>query len=394
MRRQLRRVDIFSLLLLLFLLFALNNGRKPTTTGSNRTIRTVDEEHSRLSRALAEQKEINCSKMLVYLKFHKVGSASVYRTILDTLGVNDASPLPHWWRSIYIEENHFCFGDPEAHSVLQLYRVFGRSGIQENCLTAEALEQCDTEKDLVLSTLLRDPLDKAISQFFFFYDAFNKSCSESTNTSPQFFAAKSAVEKLVTNTRSITPYEMQSFLEYIKHHSFDSGDRSVKMGKKPGDLPANNFAVEYEAVLSQFVHSNGTNPDEPFLSTERSLSAAIRNLNSDFDVVGTTELMSSFWTLLSNVTGMDFPASCTTFIDHSTQQLYMRLFNETSRPPPHQLFTVQVLEVMHKELSHEYKLFREVQRLHEEQLHVTMGISVEESVQRHEMYCASIRQDK
>lgn len=93
----------------------------------------------------------------LFLKFHKTASATVGKILRQKFGTD-------WWIV-----NKICGASAfHEHSTLQLFRkVENKKAIFEKCVAKEHTT-CDT---LEVTTLLRHPLEKIVSQLFFFqYD--------------------------------------------------------------------------------------------------------------------------------------------------------------------------------------------------------------------------------
>jgi hypothetical protein len=320
--------------------------------------------------------------MPVYLKFHKVGSSTVAEALRDRIGQK-----PVWWRQKARETWPQC-AEPFAHAALQLYRVAGREGILAHCLDETVVAKCQ-EEDLVITAVLREPLEKTVSQFYFFHGGYENAFKDIPDTalSPMQRAAKAAVAKLKNDTLTITPHEMESFLQFIKNHSFDSGDNYESMGNAVDDLPPNNWVFECEPVLGRFVHERKKDGNVPFVSTADSLKAARHNLRTDMDAVGTTELMGSYWTLLSAVTNMSYPSSCLKNNDHGAKTMNKHLFGSEHRPPPRELFVPEVVEVMRRELANEIVVYEDAERVHRIQLERATGLTVQQATEQWKSYC-------
>lgn len=363
--------------------------------------------------AITEFHNVTCIKMPVYLKFHKVGSASVKETLRAVyLDERRNGGRPYWWRNTWEPRDRMCIGDPWDHSVLELYRLLGREKIQENCLTSDIQQVCNQEENggskssLVITASIREPVEKVISQLYFFYGSFERALNLAINTSSSSFhehqspslsslsklrRAKFALEKLHNNTRGITSGEMQSLFEFTKDHTFNSGDalHPYPVGKQPGDLPPNNFLFEYEPIFGRYRHDKNAGT-KPFTPSAVTLQAALNNMRTEIDVIGTTEFMESYWVLLSAVTKTAYPQSCLFKEDHGSSHKYQVLFGQSTRPTPEQLFSAQVLSVIRKELTHETTLWEEARQLHKEQLLLYTGLTVEQGVQSHNSYCESV----
>ena len=149
-----------------------------------------------------------------------------------------------------------------------------------------------------------------------------------------------------------------------------------------------DLQAEYEPVLSRFKYDSS---DGPFVSTENTMSDALNNLRSEIAVVGTTEHMDSFWTLLGLELNRTLDLSCTAHYDHGgSADIHRAVFHSATRPPSEEVFAAEVIEVMRQELAGEFVLWREAERLHAQQL-ARYGLTVEQAASRWQSMCSSSR---
>ena len=261
----------------------------------------------------------------VYLKYHKVGSS----TVTEFLRIFYNPNVTNWW-------NHTkCKTDPFDHMVPKHYQAWGLEGIRSRCVTCSRKSYT-----LVPIAVLRNPVERLISSFFFFHADLQK------HTAFAPHSIKLSVQRFQTgqNLHLILPAHMTELIHYVRRRKIFS-------------LPIN----EYEETLSQSSHS-------PFHSSQISLKRALHNLQTDIPVIGTTENLSTLLVLLSVVFQLNLSVACPLHLDYGQSKKNLKLFQSTQRPSREKLFRRDTLEAIRKEVSRDVILWRHAADFHIQRL--------------------------
>mmetsp|Transcript_16732 Transcript_16732/g.25127 ORF Transcript_16732/g.25127 Transcript_16732/m.25127 type:complete len:413 (+) Transcript_16732:26-1264(+) len=321
----------------------------------------------------------------VYLPFRRTGSGSVTQFL-----ASQYHSRLMWWNSEPLE----CSRGPfDYRSTWNLYM----NNVISHCLTCR-----DCSPALVL--LVRNPVDRFISQIFFHYSDVYRYFKNSDSA-----IALGVMRKLLFSSKTVTPDDMITLFYSMRNVS-----------------NLNLYLYPYEQRLSRSIN-------EIYYPSKKGLKAALSAIDSEFAVVGTTERMSSFLVLLSRTFrtklsryyvrdrkdhghngGTNFSTSKGTFVggnDSSTEnsdssaqrthniqlfdgdddfynedwrQLNLRqacryhlihgmgngypLLRRTHLPSKTKLFTEDVIAALQKELLQEWQIWRYTNRKHKEQL--------------------------
>lgn len=218
-------------------------------------------------------KFVGCSeadRKAIFLKFHKVGSGSVSACLRDS--ISKLSPNTYW------KNQRSCGVDPFSHSLLYKYQSMQLS----DCI--------ESTKDINIIAILRDPLEKVISQLVFFNNEVNFLVSNVSNL-------RTTCQKILGDTHAVSATEMSALLTLIKSNSHVHSK-----------FQSNIVLNEYEMVFSK-------NNTLPFRSSAISASEATHNMIRDVDTIGVLESLPSFFYLLSSHLNTALPCHC--LEDHS-----------------------------------------------------------------------------
>jgi len=204
---------------------------------------------------------------------------------------------------------------------------------------------------VVLVALFRDPVEKLISQLYFFHEFFKKLIYD-VKDRIQESSAWMGIDKLVSDPKNISAEEMNFLLDTVTHYSTDP----------------NLLLNEYETVMSRTMI-------RPFRNTPVTLSRALVNLNRDIAVVGISENMPSMFVLLALDLRMKISSTCNRHVTHNVEKKYLSIFNSTTRPAPEKLFSLDTLRVLHERCRSERILYNQAIRIHE-QLLLNYGLNI------------------
>jgi hypothetical protein len=333
----------------------------------------------------------HCQKVPVFLKFHKVGGASIARTLAGTylrIGGSGGYGTRNWWyREAWLEDDdpaadHYpCGTAPWVHDTMKIYRKYGQEGLFHHCLAEEYEAHC-LPSDLVVTAILREPLEKAVSQMFFFPSHFVEPLAVVNESSPAHLQmAKAAVEKIFTARHSLTGEEMGHLLDFIQQHSYIlSEEDGIKIHE---DISV----MQYEYFLSR---AKKGGPNQPFASTNATLALAVQNLNEDVGAVGVMEHFPAYWTLLSLKLNTSLPCSCLAHFDHGDHSKEnKKVFGSDHRPPVAEIFPAEVVAAMRQKLGNEVSLYEEATRVHEQQLS-QFGLTVQQATDAWTEMCTGL----
>lgn len=140
----------------------------------------------------------------VYLKFHKVGSATVKSFLQSAF-----SPTP-WWK---------CKSEPFTHEVLEIYH--SRNGNLSSCVLPHRNGSVPIINPIAI---LRHPLERIISQISFFSKELKNELKYLWKIKPPSFNTNrlivlSTIENVRRNPSSISVNEMITLMDIMKNNS-------------------------------------------------------------------------------------------------------------------------------------------------------------------------------
>ena len=191
--------------------------------------------------------------------------------------------------------------DPFSHSTLYLYQSSDVDDLFSKCVNSSVNKH--------ILTILRNPLEKVISQFVFFHEELVRSLSHSP-----FLQRVS--RKILNNSLSVTPSEMHNLMKELKQREHIH-TQSL----------SNIVINEYEMVFS---HSRSI----PFVSSSLTQADALRYQQRDISTIGVMEHMDSFLYLLSQHLNITLPCSCSVPATHGVQSRNEEYFHTRTRYPP------------------------------------------------------------
>lgn len=300
---------------------------------------------------------MECHPRIVFMKFHKVASASIRSTLEQGL---DHHQL--WW-------NNNCTGVPFEHAVLRLYEQVPVSDIHRKCIIPTS-NGCNAS----FVAVLRNPIERTISQLF----AFNKDLlkalyliqtSHPSHNSSNLQHAIDTANKMHTQSINLTVDDMSNLIEIMDLHRHNHMD-----------LVGNLNIYEYTQIFSRSKSSI------PYKSTLSLAQKAVQNMKSDLGVVGLTEWLDSFYTLLGLKFGFHPPRRCSAHNDHGMSTQYKILFGQSHRPPPDKIFTSEVVAFLETKLLYEMHVWREAKLMHEQQL-ADYNMTLELSQEKYRLDC-------
>lgn len=276
------------------------------------------------------------NRCALFLKFHKVASGSVSKVLTSKLG-------NEWWKM-----NSYCGRSSYAHSILHIYRnVNSTREIYRDCVRKEKIN-CT---GLTVTTLLRDPIERVVSQFYSFPVDVEKAIPE-MNTS---------VIKLFEAPRNITSDEMMSMLKNAQLH-FNN--------KIKNDIWQNLNLYEYLYTFGKIKKDGkkSVNYIESVEKNEQALSVSLETIRNEIYPIGLMENLPSYYVLLSKIFDVNLELSCHIHNEHGLKNKYLKYFNSTSRPPVHELFTKEVVTVINDFTKYERRIWEEAKIIHTEHL--------------------------
>jgi len=303
----------------------------------------------------------------VFLKFYKVGSESVVDFFLRM------SVDPRSYKS-WVLKTPACEGLPMDHKSLSLFIEHG-PGLAAACtrlrpanLSTAPSQSTPSSSSVDLVTVLRDPVQRLISQLFFFsgpiteYHLFSTG-QLSVADSKRSADMKALWQRLLHRPRSVTASDMRRFLLFLQH-------REVR-----GPFFPRLSLQSYEVVLSRLAA-------RPLHSDEQSLLAA-RTALDGFAAVGTMEHMPSLFVLLSLEFGHPLTDSCFLNNRHS---------NKRQRYPKPQARDWQagVLAAMQEFVVHDSLIWQHAQQVHERQL-LRHNLTVQSATARWKQACRGVQ---
>ena len=300
---------------------------------------------------IAMQSSCSIIPKFIFLKFHKVGSTSLQELFLQI----DAR-YTSWWDN----KNLRCASNPFDHRILDLYLKHGRN--IKKCLQAQYHPD-----ELMYVTILRDPLDRYYSSLRFFGQQLRERIKNEI-PSDLIPNALEALRKIRTDkAHQLTIHEITDLL--------NATNERYSRNKKFSPI---HIQHPYQIVFRKSLSGP--------VDTPQMLQASITNLRNDFDVVGTTENISSLFVLIANISGTSIENTCNKFI---IRRSTMCSLDEKTKicqrvqayRPFRDLISTEVRRLLENYFDGEIQLYNEAISMHSEQLFQTTGMSVLKAAQ-------------
>lgn len=296
-----------------------------------------------LELSYVEAEEV-CFPEPVFMKFHKVGSESVTLYLISV-----TEKLTKEWRGDYCNTTF-----PYAHEVLDLYMNHGLEGMIDECvITPEKFCR------ISLTTVIRNPLEKFLSYLYHFKSDILIRAHVNGNT-----IVRETMEMIFNRTsKLITVHHMSELVEHCRRW---------------------NIHQPLFFISRYFTESNY---DTMYMNiTNDVYEDAAYNIQQDFDAVGVTEWMPSYFVLLSKVYNYDIITACGLHLDHGSSKTYKNVYGVHARPSIETLFSPVVLRYLkEKVFDYDIKFWNYMKDIHSLQLK-KFGLTVDEA---HELYYAA-----
>lgn len=279
-----------------------------------------------------------------FLKMYKIGGETAVNSIRTGFG---SSKTEQYFRVVPKK----CF-NPFSHDVAFRYKNFGLSGL-ELCLQEGLSKKC-----LKLLTLFRDPIERLISQIFFYRTYKNMIqviISHSSGNTSEYFRC---FDKFSNSTMSVTPDEMDVIVK-ILHGTHN---------RYPDVQPHMYLKTLATGAMDSFWEH--TQPPSG------ALDAAISKMHTDFALIGVTESMSGFYVLYSKIFNVPLNTTCADNFKHGMGVLYKKKYKSKDRPPASTLLTADTYAYLQRVLATEIRIWEEAKKIHSEDLK-RMGLTSE-----------------
>jgi hypothetical protein len=219
--------------------------------------------------------------------------------------------------------------------------------------------------------VFRHPLEKIISQLYFFSTELSKqiiSHSNSTITSNALSAhdiniSKIVMDKLIKNSLSITPNEMTALFD-IMDKLYDNQNCDLQLH-------------EYQNTLDSKIYSK----NHIGKSYESMNDIVTRMGDNMLHVVGITEYMPSFFILLFYELDISLEyinTTCKLHYTHGASKMYQNIFNNQKRPTVNKILRNSTIDVISERYKNEFMLYDSMIQIHKNQL-LKYDLTIEEA---------------
>lgn len=219
--------------------------------------------------------------------------------------------------------------------------------------------------------LLREPVERLASVLLFGMGQYHRSFSKRIPDIKRRNEVLNVVRLLSQNKAlNITVADFRAFTSGLTE-----GYMADLQENKMGSL---SMCIHtYEVILGRQLLA----PYDAQKSNTKAVTAAIENLQRDYDIVGLTEHMPSFYTLFSRKYNLSLSSTCDKHITRNTAFRNMKLFGAVQRPTSRELFSADVIAYIEQVLfKGEIAIYEAAKKIHVEQL-AKEGLTIESAEQ-------------
>lgn len=225
----------------------------------------------------------------------------------------------------------------------------------------------------IFITVLRKPIDRVISQLYFFHGKYKFSAQ-----------ANQTLELFVNFPQLITETDISNLFQYL--NKFPLGHDMQIMEYQDIFL---HFHNRHHPPTHSGSHASSTREEfmAPSANLTDDMSTIFANMRSDIDMFGVTEQMPSFFVMLCLAFGLDLHNTCRVHVDHNARVVNMRHFGTPTRPPNEVLFSAEALAAMQQELRLETLVYEYGHALFEHRLQSRFNLTVAEATAKWDAIC-------
>jgi hypothetical protein len=186
--------------------------------------------------------------------------------------------------------------------------------------------------------LLREPIERLGSTFLFFMDFFKKIVTAHAKNEFDRETSLSALAMVNKNASAITAQDFRTLCETIA-----DGNKNISHEHPPGRGYLSTVMHSYQGILAGKKFYSGT-------SNREAVQRSVSNLHERFQLVGITEHMPAFYTLVSKKYNINLNNTCDKYIMRNTVWRNNKLFGTLERPKTRDMFNSEVVNYLETEL--------------------------------------------
>jgi hypothetical protein len=192
--------------------------------------------------------------------------------------------------------------------------------------------------------ILREPIERLGSVLLFFVDNFKKAIAHAKDGLDRE-KSLSTLSMVSINATAITAQDFRHMCETIAE-----ANKNISAGARLGRGYLSTVLHSYQGLLAGKNYYSGT-------SNREAVQISISTLQERIQLVGITEHMPAFYTLVSKKYGINLNNTCDKYIMRNTIWRNTKLFGTLERPKTRDMFNPEVVKYLETELAGETEIY-------------------------------------